>query len=81
MLIDGLVNAIYLFDDYAIITCHYKDGEERITFEDIKNSELGEYIKNKSEQECSDLLADGDPDEVKGELFSCLKVTVFDCPL
>ncbi len=60
-LIDGFVNAIYLFDDYAIITCNYKDGEERITFEDIENSELGEYIKNKPEQGCSDLLADGDP--------------------
>lgn len=60
MLIDGFVNAIYLFDDYAIITCNYKDGEERITFEDIENSELGEYIKNKPEQVCSDLLADGD---------------------
>lgn len=51
----------YLFDDYAIITCNHKDGEERITFEDIENSELGEYIKNKPEQGCSDLLADGDP--------------------
>ena len=60
-LIDGFVNAIYLFDDYAIITCNYKDGEEKITFEDIENSELGEFIKNKSEQGCSDLLADGDP--------------------
>ena len=60
-LIDGFVNSVYLFDDYAIITCNYKDGEERITFDDIENSELGEYIKNKSEQECSDLSADGDP--------------------
>lgn len=60
-LIDGFVNTIYLFDDYAIITCNYKDGEERITFEDIESSELGEFIKNKSEQGCSDLLADGDP--------------------
>ncbi len=60
-LLDGFVNSIYLFDDYAIITCNYKDGEEKITFEDIESSELGEYIKNKSEQRCSDLLADGDP--------------------
>ncbi len=51
----------YFFDDYAIITCNYKDGEEKITFEDIENSELGEYIKNKPELGCSDLLADGDP--------------------
>ena len=60
-LIDGFVNTIYLFDDYAIITCNYKDGEEKITFEDIEDSELGNYIKNKPEQECSDLFAFGDP--------------------
>ena len=59
-LIDGFVNTIYLFDDYAIITCNYKDGEEKITFEDIEDSELGDYIKNKPEQECSDLFAFGD---------------------
>ncbi len=60
-LIDGFVNTIYLFDDYAIITCNYKEGEEKITFEDIEDSELGNYIKNKPEQECSDLFAFGDP--------------------
>ena len=60
-LIDGFVNTIYLFDDYAIITCNYKEGEEKITFEDIEDSELGDYIKNKPEQECSDLFASGDP--------------------
>ena len=59
-LIDGFVNTIYLFDDYAIITCNYKEGEEKITFEDIEDSELGDYIKNKPEQECSDLFAFGD---------------------
>ena len=59
-LIDGFVNTIYLFDDYAIITCNYKEGEEKITFEDIEDSELGNYIKNKPEQECSDLFAFGD---------------------
>lgn len=79
-LIDGFVNAIYLFDDYAIITCNYKDGEEKITFEDIENSELGEFIneqKNKPEQGCSDLFADGEPCWVKGELLSSSNVTVF----
>lgn len=68
MLIDGFVNTIYLFDDYAIITCNYKDGEERITFEDIESSELGEFIKNKSEQGCSDLLADGEHKRNQSEL-------------
>lgn len=80
-LIDGFVNTIYLFDDYAIITCNYKEGEEEITFEDIEDSELGDYIKNKPEQECSDLFAFGDPFEVKGELFSSSNVTVLLCPL
>lgn len=63
-LIDAFVNTIFLFDDYAIITCNYKDGEEKITFEHIENSELGEFIKeqkNKPEQECSDLSKSGDP--------------------
>lgn len=63
-LIDGFVNRIYLFDDYAIITCNYKEGEEKITFEDVENSELGEFIKeqkNKPEQRCSDLFKSGDP--------------------
>lgn len=62
-LIDGFVNRIYLFDDYAIITCNYKEGEEKITFEDIENSELGEFIKeqkNKPERKSSDLLVVGD---------------------
>lgn len=62
-LIDSFVNVIFLFDDYAIVTCNYKDGEEKIAFEDIENSELGDYIKNKPEQKCSDLFAFGDPDE------------------
>ena len=64
-LIDSFVNAIFLFDDYAIVTCNYKDGEEKITFEDIENSELGDYIKNKPEQKCSDLFAFGDPNGIR----------------
>lgn len=62
-LIDGFVNRIYLFDDYAIITCNYKEGEEKITFENVENSELGEFIKeqkNKPERKSSDLLLVGD---------------------
>lgn len=63
VLIDSFVNAVYLYDDYAIITCNYKDGEEKIAFEDIENSELGTIIeeqKNKPERECSDLFAFGE---------------------
>ena len=64
ILIDSFVNTIYLFDDYMIITCNYRDGEEKISLENILNSETGNYLKNienKPEQRCSDLLADGDP--------------------
>ncbi len=79
ILIDSFVNTIYLFDDYMIITCNYRDGEEKISLENILNSEAREYLKNienKPEQRCSDLLADGDPFEVKDELFTCSNVTV-----
>ena len=85
-LIDGFVNTIYLFDDYAIITCNYKDGEEKITFEDIEGSELGDYIKNKPEQECSDLFAFGDPigtrtrvTAVKGRCLNRLTMGPYRC--
>lgn len=70
VLIDSFVNAVYLYDDYAIITCNYKDGEEKITFEDIENSELGtinEEQKNKPERECSDLFAFGEPANTRVE--------------
>ena len=85
-LIDGFVNTIYLFDDYAIITCNYKEGEEKITFEDIEDSELGNYIKNKPEQECSDLFAFGDPigtrtrvTAVKGRCLNRLTMGPYRC--
>ena len=85
-LIDGFVNTIYLFDDYAIITCNYKEGEEKITFEDIEDSELGDYIKNKPEQECSDLFAFGDPigtrtrvTAVKGRCLNRLTMGPYRC--
>ncbi len=40
ILIDGFVNSIYLYDDYFIITCNYKDGTNKVFFEDIENSDL-----------------------------------------
>ena len=40
ILIDGFVNCIYLYDDYFIITCNYKDGTNKVLFEDIENSDL-----------------------------------------
>ena len=39
-LIDAFVNAIYLYDDYALITCNYKDGTLRIPLEEIEGSDL-----------------------------------------
>lgn len=55
-LIDGFVNSIYLYDDYAIITCNYKDGTMKIILDDVAKSGLGYLVKgqkNKPEQECS----------------------------
>ena len=63
-LIDGFVNKIFLYDDYALITCNYKDGTEKITLEEIENSDISSGFKaqkNKPEQECSDLFKSGDP--------------------
>ena len=39
-LIDSFVNAIYLYDDYALVTCNYKDGTIKISFEEIERSDL-----------------------------------------
>lgn len=35
MLIDTFVNAIYLYDDKAVMTFNYKDGSKTITFDEI----------------------------------------------
>ncbi len=35
-LIDSFVNAIYLFDDYLVITFNYKEGAKTITFAEIE---------------------------------------------
>ena len=37
-LIDSFVNAIYLFDDYLVITFNYKEGTKRITFAEIEEA-------------------------------------------
>ena len=39
-LIDSFVNSVTIFDDYILITFNYKDGSERVTFDDIKSSDL-----------------------------------------
>ena len=39
-LIDSFVNAVYLYDTYALVTCNYEDGTVRISFEEIESSGL-----------------------------------------
>ena len=39
-LIDSFVNSVTIFDDHILITFNYKDGSERVTFDDIKRSDL-----------------------------------------
>lgn len=53
-----------VLEGYALITCNYKDGTEKITLEDIENSDISSGFKaqkNKPERECSDLSKSGDP--------------------
>ena len=39
-LIDSFVNSVTVFDDYILITFNHKDGGTRISFDDIKSSDL-----------------------------------------
>ena len=39
-LIDSFVNSVTIFDDHILITFNYKEGSERVDFEDIKRSDL-----------------------------------------
>ena len=39
-LIDGFVNAIYLYDDKMILTFNYKDGSKTVSFEEVNSSYL-----------------------------------------
>lgn len=39
-LIDGFVNAIYLYDDHIKVLLNYKDGTKIITLEEIESSDL-----------------------------------------
>ena len=39
-LIDSFVNSVTIFDDHILITFNYKEGSERVTFDDIKRSDL-----------------------------------------
>ena len=73
--IDCFVNSVYLFDDYALITCKFKEGTTKITLDDIENSDFRDFLKgqkNKPEQECSGLFEVGEP-YVGGGAFATLK--------
>lgn len=40
MLVDTFINAIFLYDDKAVITFNYKEGGKTITLEDITSSDM-----------------------------------------
>ena len=42
-LIDGFVNAIYLYDDYAKLLCNYKDGTLTITFDELSGLDINSF--------------------------------------
>ena len=39
-LIDSFVNSVVVYDDSILVTFNYKEGAERITFDQIKGSDL-----------------------------------------
>lgn len=39
-LIDGFVNSVVVYDDYILVTFNYKEGAERIIFEQSERSDL-----------------------------------------
>ena len=39
-LIDGFVNSVVVYDDSILVTFNYKEGAERITFDQIERSDL-----------------------------------------
>ena len=39
-LIDSFVNSVVVYDDYLLVTFNYKEGTERITFDQIERSDL-----------------------------------------
>ena len=66
-LIDSFVNAIYLFDDYLVITLNYKEGTKRVTFAEIEEafgSDLSSLTAPKRKAEVKPLLFFLPPDEM-----------------
>ncbi|GHU79686.1 recombinase RecD [Clostridia bacterium] len=40
-LVDGFINAIYLYDDKLVLTFNYKDGSKTVSLKEIESSDLG----------------------------------------
>jgi len=40
-LIDGFVNAIYLYDDKVVFSFNYKDGTKTVAFDEVKGAVEG----------------------------------------
>lgn len=58
-LIDGFVNSVVVYDDYILVTFNYKEGAERITFEQIERSDLsslGGPARRKRHIACDELF-------------------------
>lgn len=48
-LIDSFVNAMYVYDDGMLLTFNYKDGARKISFKDLKSSDLGGFGRPKQD--------------------------------
>ncbi len=44
-LLDCFINSVFIFDNYAIVPCNFKEEKTRITVEDIENSDFGDFVK------------------------------------
>ena len=67
-LLDCFVNKVYLFDDYALIICNFKDDTTKVSLNDLEDSDFGDFVKtqkNKSELKCSDYFDSGDPKRLR----------------
>lgn len=51
-LIDSFVNSVTIFDDYILITFNYKEGTERVTFDEIKSSGLKSVLAGSWRRGC-----------------------------
>ena len=66
-LVDIFVNVVYDYDDEWLIILNYKDGEVRVTLEEV-NAALAERAKAQASNACLDMVVNGSPTTFKGEL-------------